>query len=102
MLFMTPVCPAADYDQTGQKLWPASHLLAQYMHTHAADLPLRSRGAAACELGAGLGLISILCAAHHCPVVATDHSSEVLQLLARNCALNATAHPVRCGPWGLL
>ena len=55
------------------------------------------QGAVACELGAGLGLVSIVCAAV-CPVVATDHSTEVLGVLKQNCDLNATRHSIRYSP----
>lgn len=45
---------AADYDLTGQILWPAAALLAEYIAAHP-DLVVGRRGA--CELGAGLGLV---------------------------------------------
>ena len=48
----------------------------------------------ACELGAGLGLASLVCS-KYCPVVATDHSHEVLRVLRQNCGLNPLIHPVR-------
>ena len=82
----------ADFDLTGQKLWPASHLLAKYLQ-HQGSQKL-SRNTVACELGAGLGLVSLICAAY-CPVVATDHSTEVLGILQQNCELNPTSHSIR-------
>ncbi|KAK9785251.1 hypothetical protein WJX73_006390 [Symbiochloris irregularis] len=81
---------ATDHDLTGQILWPGAHILADYLAQTA------SAFTAACELGAGLGLVSLVCAARHCPVVATDHSEEVLSVLAQNCSLNRLKHPVRC------
>ena len=86
---------AADFDQTGILLWPASQLLARYLHANHSALLLE--GAHACELGAGLGLVRLL-AAQHCPVVATDHSTEVLRLLERNVSMNPSLHTVRYDP----
>ena len=77
-------------------MWPGAHLLAQYLHAEAVSLPIHHPESAACELGAGAGLTSLLCA-RHCPVVATDHSEEVLDLLRQNIELNPTPHSVRCG-----
>lgn len=51
--------PAADYDLTGQILWPAAHLLAEYLAANMHSLAIFN---AACELGAGLGLVGLLAA----------------------------------------
>lgn len=49
---------AADYDLTGQILWPAAHLLTSFLAANPNTMAGR-RGA--CELGSGLGLVGILC-----------------------------------------
>ena len=83
--------PAADYDLTGQILWPAARLLAGYL----AENPATLRGCrCACELGAGLGLVGLL-AAQACPVVLTDHSDVVLRVLSRNAELNQAQHSIK-------
>ena len=46
----------ADYDLTGQILWPAARLLADYLAAH---LQLLEGRRGACELGAGLGLAGL-------------------------------------------
>ena len=46
----------ADYDLTGQILWPAARLLAEYLAAHRQLVEGRH---GACELGAGLGLAGI-------------------------------------------
>ena len=52
-------CLAADYDLTGQVLWPAAHLLAAFIDAREGHL---AKCAGACELGAGLGLVGLLAA----------------------------------------
>jgi hypothetical protein len=52
-------CLAADYDLTGQVLWPAAHLLAAFVDAREGYL---AKCAGACELGAGLGLVGLLAA----------------------------------------
>ncbi|KAK9839653.1 hypothetical protein WJX81_003502 [Elliptochloris bilobata] len=86
--------PAAstDYDLTGLVLWPAAHLLAEYMAANMAHLAACN---AACELGAGLGLVGLL-AGKACPVMLTDHNEVVLRVLQRNAAENPGPHSVRC------
>ena len=55
-----PTCrDAADFDLTGQVLWPAAKLLADFLAAHPQLLDGR-RGA--CELGAGLGLAGLTAA----------------------------------------
>ena len=82
--------PAADYDLTGQILWPAASLLADYLAAH--DTILKGCSCA-CELGAGLGLVGLL-AAQTCPVVLTDHNDVVLKVLGRNAELNKARHSI--------
>ena len=82
---------AADHDLTGQILWPAATLLANYIATHPSILRACS---CAVELGAGLGLVGLL-AAQSCPVVLTDHNDVVLRVLQRNAELNQAQHNIR-------
>ena len=87
-----PLClPAADHDLTGQILWPAATLLANYVAAHPSILKACS---CAVELGAGLGLVGLL-AAQSCPVVLTDHNDVVLRVLQRNTELNQAQHNIR-------
>lgn len=55
----TGSCHAADYDLTGQIMWPAAQLLAEYLAAHTSVMTACS---CALELGSGLGLPGILCA----------------------------------------
>ena len=79
---------AADYDLTGQVIWPAAEMLAAYL---ALNSQLVKGRACACELGAGLGLVGIL-AAQSCPVVLTDHNDIILDVLRRNADMNTNQH----------
>lgn len=82
---------AADHDLTGQILWPAATLLANYV---AANPSILKACSCAVELGAGLGLVGLL-AAQSCPVVLTDHNDVVLRVLQRNADLNQPQHNIR-------
>lgn len=81
---------AADYDLTGQILWPGGRLLAEYLGAH----PELLRRSGACELGSGLGLVGIF-ASQALPVVLTDHNPVILEVLARNVELNQGHYPCR-------
>ena len=82
---------AADYDLTGQILWPAATLLANYI---AAKPSILTGRCCALELGAGLGLVGLL-AAQRCPVVLTDHNDVILKVLGRNADLNQAQHNIK-------
>lgn len=82
---------AADYDLTGQILWPAARLLAGYL---AANRTILEGCSCACELGAGLGLVGLL-AAQKCPVILTDHNEVVLRVLSRNAELSQAQQRIR-------
>ncbi|CAL8471924.1 g11466 [Coccomyxa elongata] len=86
--------PAAstDYDLTGQIMWPAAQLLAEYL---AANPSIMTGCQCALELGSGLGLPGLLCA-QFCPVILTDHNEVVLRVLKKNADLNRGPHSVRC------
>ncbi len=83
---------AADYDLTGQILWPAAMLLAGFL---AANIEIMASSQAACELGAGLGLTGLLCG-QYCDIVMADHNAIVLRVLQENIQGDATSYKVRC------
>lgn len=83
---------AADYDLTGQIIWPAARLLAEYLSDNSERL---AHVRDACELGSGLGLAGLICG-QYVPTVLTDHNATVLEVLQKNVARNLGEHPVRC------
>ena len=82
---------AADYDLTGQVLWPGARLLAAHI---AANTGLLHSRASCVEIGAGLGLVGLV-AAKFCDTVLTDHNEFVLRVLRENASKNASNHTVR-------
>ncbi len=66
------------------ELWPSGIALARHLAGHAESL----RGTRVLELGCGLALPSIVAARSGAAVVATDWSSDALQLLEENAARN--------------
>ena len=88
---------AADYDLTGQILWPAARLLADYLAAHPQLLEGR-RGA--CELGAGLGLAGltasrVCCARHLLVFAATCLLRGVLKLTNRCLVADRSSDQIR-------
>eukprot|EP00884_Botryococcus_braunii_P004057 jgi/Botrbrau1/13652/Bobra.0292s0002.1 len=81
-----------DYDLTGQIVWPAARLLADYIAENPHEL---ANVRDVCELGSGLGLAGLTCG-QLCPTVLTDHNHVVLKVLQQNANLNQAAHPIRC------
>lgn len=81
----------ADYDLTGQVLWPAAKLLARYLAENPEVFQHRTT---ACEIGSGLGLTGLLCA-QYCNIVLTDHNPVVMNVLKANAALNQGQHSTR-------
>eukprot|EP01033_Poteriospumella_lacustris_P014758 gene14758-10555_t len=70
-------------DSTGLTIWRAAEHLCQYLIDH----PHRFGNKYICELGCGLGLVSILLekmALEHTRIVATDGDEPTLQLLIEN------------------
>jgi predicted nicotinamide N-methyase len=65
-------------------LWPSAEGLAQYLWQRKAEL----KGQSVLEIGCGLGLPSLLCAAAGAEVTAMDHHPGVRQLLDRNVEAN--------------
>ena len=84
--------PAADYDLTGQILWPAALLLAEYLVDRTEVI---SNKRAACELGSGLGLVGLFCG-QFCDTILTDHNEVVLRVLQENAENNKSLHQLRC------
>lgn len=82
---------AADYDLTGQTIWPAAQMLADYLADHKDTLASCKH---ACELGAGLGFVGIF-AAQACPVILTDHNDIVMRVLSKNALLSQSSHSIR-------
>ena len=62
------------------KLWPAAFALAEWIEAHHTLFTGRSW----LEIGAGLGLPSILLQHHHCTVYTTDHDQQALAFLRLN------------------
>ncbi|CAL5220955.1 g3059 [Coccomyxa viridis] len=83
---------STDYDLTGQIMWPAAQLLADYL---TANMHIMAGCPCALELGSGLGFPGLV-AAQHCPVILTDHNPVVLKVLERNAELNTGDHRIRC------
>lgn len=83
---------AADYDLTGQIIWPAARLLAEYLSENCEQV---AHVRDACELGSGLGLAGLICG-QFVPTVLTDHNATVLEVLQKNVARNQSNYPMRC------
>ena len=86
-------CTTFDIEQiiggvdTGSVLWSGSVVLATLLHRHAVEWGLRA-GSSVIELGAGLGLVSIVASCLGASVAATDGDSAILPMLSRNVLLN--------------
>jgi predicted nicotinamide N-methyase len=74
---------------TGLRTWEAALHLSSYLLS-SSDLIESVRGKKVIELGAGTGLLSILCASHlgAAHVIATDGDEGVVQALQENAAFN--------------
>ncbi|KAL3684394.1 hypothetical protein R1sor_002416 [Riccia sorocarpa] len=70
----------ADYDLTGQLVWPGAQLLAEYLLQKGNDV----KGFSVIELGAGLGLTGLLCARLCEHVVITDYNETILKVMQMN------------------
>ena len=89
--FLRTSSSAADYDLTGQIIWPAATLLADYLGERPNIMTGRR---AACELGSGVGLTGLVCG-QFCNTVLTDHNKIVLKVLQENVGRNPSQHKVR-------
>ncbi|KAK8952942.1 hypothetical protein KSP40_PGU003913 [Platanthera guangdongensis] len=69
-------CLAADYDLTGQIVWPGAVLLNNYLSGN----PKMLQGLSVIELGSGVGITGILCSKFCSQVLLTDHNDEVLEI----------------------
>jgi predicted nicotinamide N-methyase len=74
------------------ELWPAGLALAQ-------ALPERLDGVRAVELGCGLGVPSLVAAAHGASITAVDWAAEAVALLHTNAAANGLAVDARVADW---
>eukprot|EP00897_Mesotaenium_endlicherianum_P006238 jgi/Mesen1/5642/ME000286S04854 len=70
----------ADYDLTGQLVWPGAQLMNDYLCSISSELSSTS----VIELGSGVGLTGLLCATWCKKVVMTDHNDIVLKLMRQN------------------
>jgi hypothetical protein len=84
---------STDYDLTGQALWPAAQLLADFLTAAGGAGPAAVQAAPALiELGAGVGFTGLAAAAEASGapeptvIVLTDGEPEVVKVLARNAA----------------
>ncbi|KAG6762442.1 hypothetical protein POTOM_032942 [Populus tomentosa] len=72
----------ADFDLTGQLVWPGALLLNDYLAKNAEML----QGCSIIELGSGVGVTGILCS-RFCPqLLLTDHNDEILKKNIELCA----------------
>lgn len=83
-------------DLTGVRIWPGAELFCEYL----VNKPLRE--SRVIEVGAGLGLCSILLSkvCSSCSIVVTDGSREAVRLVERNIALNDSSCQVAVYRWG--
>ena len=83
------------YDLTGQILWPGTDILSCFLLSPLSSslLPCSPSSCLCLELGAGIGLLSLLLLHRFHPpqLIATDHNSTVLSLLSRNLALQSAS-----------
>uniref|UniRef100_A0A453AXV9 Methyltransferase small domain-containing protein n=1 Tax=Aegilops tauschii subsp. strangulata TaxID=200361 RepID=A0A453AXV9_AEGTS len=82
----------ADYDLTGQLVWPGAVLMNTYLSEH----PETVKGHSLIELGSGIGITGILCSRFCKEVVLTDHNDEVLEALhsMKFFSLSGNNHPM--------
>ncbi|KAK6138281.1 hypothetical protein DH2020_027972 [Rehmannia glutinosa] len=80
---------AADFDLTGQLVWPGAELLNDYLSQNADIL----RGCSVIELGSGVGITGLLCGRFCSKVVMTDHNEEIL---TRNIELHDSSQNLVC------
>ena len=77
------------------KIWPASWVLAG----HLADMPVAS-SKKILEIGAGIGLVSIVAAAFGHSITMTDSNPDALQFARANAVINGCPHlPIQMLDW---
>ncbi|XP_052489496.1 uncharacterized protein LOC105793973 isoform X3 [Gossypium raimondii] len=86
------VTPKADFDLTGQLVWPGAMLLNDYLSKNAEML----QGCSMIELGSGVGITGMLCSRFCRQILLTDHNEEVLKILRRNIELNVSSENPSC------
>jgi len=84
---LTPLSssPSADYDLTGQVIWPASYMLVHYLMHVRQSLANED----ILEVGSGTGITGLVAASCSKSVVVTDYNDIVLELLGHNARENA-------------
>lgn len=78
----------ADFDLTGQLVWPGAILLNDYLSKNVEIL----RGCSIIELGSGVGVTGVLCSRFCREIVLTDHNEEVLKILRKNIELHESSN----------
>ncbi|KZV38200.1 hypothetical protein F511_40380 [Dorcoceras hygrometricum] len=84
------ICMAADYDLTGQLVWPGAVLLNNFLSENEELL----RGCSVIELGSGVGITGMLCHRFCREVVLTDHNDEILE---KNIELHESSQESQAG-----
>eukprot|EP00033_Pygsuia_biforma_P005138 GCRY01005642.1.p1 GENE.GCRY01005642.1~~GCRY01005642.1.p1 ORF type:complete len:232 (-),score=30.30 GCRY01005642.1:34-729(-) len=82
--YLVSEAKCTDHDLTGQILWPACHVLCEFM---AENRPL-FQNQKIIELGSGVGLTGLLAAHYASEMLLTDGVDLVVDLLRRNIDLN--------------
>ncbi|XP_041992341.1 protein-lysine N-methyltransferase EFM3-like [Salvia splendens] len=83
---------SADFDLTGQMVWPGAELSNNYLSKNSDIL----RGCSVIELGSGVGITGILCSRFCREVVMTNHNDEVLKVITRNIELDDSSKNSTC------
>ncbi|MBA0639889.1 hypothetical protein Goklo_022887 [Gossypium klotzschianum] len=83
------ICETADFDLTGQLVWPGAMLLNDYLSKNAEML----QGCSMIELGSGVGITGMLCSRFCRQILLTDHNEEILR---RNIELNVPSENPSC------
>jgi len=89
--YMASSACSTDYDLTGQILWPAAKLLSKYIIKNKEMII----GKTFIELGAGVGLCSLVASKYAAYGIATDYQPEVLSCIQNNMKLYGSSN-VKC------
>lgn len=79
------------------EIWPAAIMLSSFV---AGKLPLE--GKRVIEIGAGVGMVSVVAAAHGADVLATDYSKEALRFVAYNAMKNGVGLETAVLDWRMV
>ncbi|KAF1893946.1 hypothetical protein Lal_00003861 [Lupinus albus] len=89
---------SADFDLTGQLVWPGAMLLNDYLSKNVEML----QGCSVIELGSGVGITGILCSEFCHKFVLTDHNEEVLKIINKNIKLHSCSEDTSPTSHGLV